>query len=125
MTDIANGGTARWQLWVSIGGAAFVLLSAISGLAFTAISAKQEVEELAARVMAVEELARADRAKLSAMDYKLVEVETQFRASDQIRNLMHANEMRNTAMLWSKAFGVTFPIDNAYYPTIAQERVAP
>ena len=52
---------------------------------------------------------------------KLVEVETQFRASDQLRNLMHANEMRIESVLWRKAFPeAPLPTDNAYYPTIAK-----
>lgn len=48
----------------------------------------------------------------------LREVETQFCAADQTRNLMHAYDMRVEALLWEKSFASRLPTDNAYYPTI-------
>ncbi len=56
---------------------------------------------------------------MSVIRRDLREIETQFRATDQIRNIMHANDMRVQAMLWKKSFGSEYPIDNAYYPTIS------
>lgn len=38
-------------------------------------------------------------------------------ASDTLRNQMHADELRDRAVLWKKVFGDTLPTDNAYYPT--------
>jgi len=61
------------------------------------------------------------RAQYGVIEAKLIEVETQFCASDVIRNLMHANDMRLAAMLWHKAFpDTTLPTDNAYYPKICR-----
>jgi hypothetical protein len=44
------------------------------------------------------------RAAQAAVSAKLVEVETQFCASDVMRNLTHAQDMRTTAVLWRQAF---------------------
>lgn len=62
---------------------------------------------------------RTEQTKLSAA---LTEIETQFCASDHVRNLMHANNMRMEAMLWHKAFGESMPTDNAYYPMICNRQ---
>lgn len=56
---------------------------------------------------------------------QLKEVETQFRASDQVRNLMHVDTLRIQSMLWRKAFGADYPTGNVYLPTIAQEHPQP
>lgn len=50
---------------------------------------------------------------------QLVEIETQFCASDSIRNLMHAADMRITSVMWTKVSpGSVMPTDNAFYPSI-------
>lgn len=48
----------------------------------------------------------------------LIEIETQFCASDIVRNLMHAEDVRKLSMLWQKEFQVQFPTDNTYYPVV-------
>jgi hypothetical protein len=48
----------------------------------------------------------------------LREIETQFCASDIIRNLMHANDLRTMSVLWVHTFKERYPTDNAYYPQI-------
>lgn len=53
----------------------------------------------------------------------LVEIETQFCAQDIVRNLMHANDLRNISILWEKQFGIAYPIGNAFYPTICNRPV--
>lgn len=59
---------------------------------------------------------RTDVAKVTAAE---AEIETQFCASDIVRNLMHATDMRVLSMLWSKALkDEHYPIENAYYPQI-------
>lgn len=65
------------------------------------------------------------RTKFGVLDASLVEIETQFCASDVIRNLMHATDLRLFAMLWHKAFPeVTLPTDNAFYPKICRNGAA-
>jgi hypothetical protein len=58
---------------------------------------------------------RADVVRLMA---DLREVETQFCASDTIRNLMHANDLRIYSLLWQKVYKFPYPTDNAYYPMV-------
>ena len=62
------------------------------------------------------------RESASAFRVSLAEIETQFCASDSTRNLMHANDLRNIAVLWEKEFDRPYPITNAYYPTICKGR---
>jgi hypothetical protein len=59
------------------------------------------------------------RQQFAVMEARLVEVETQFCASDIVRNLMHATDMRLISLLWRKAFPDTLlPTDNSYYPMV-------
>lgn len=51
------------------------------------------------------------------------EIETQFCAQDIVRNLMHANDLRTVSLLWEKTFGVKYPTDNTYYPTICNRPI--
>jgi hypothetical protein len=116
-----GNGTARWQLWVSLASVGLVLMGALMALYLTANKAADDAAKLTARMAIVESgVAKNDR-EIAGMMADLCEVETQFRADDQTRNLMHANEMRIDSMLWKRAFGSEYPTDNAYYPTIAQE----
>jgi hypothetical protein len=56
---------------------------------------------------------------------QLVEIETQFCASDSVRNLMHATDLRITSMLWGKVNpGQVLPTDNAFYPVICNRSAA-
>jgi hypothetical protein len=59
------------------------------------------------------------RGQIASINSALTEIETQFCASDVVRNLMHAHDMRIQAMLWGKThMNETLPTDNSYYPTI-------
>jgi hypothetical protein len=58
---------------------------------------------------------RVDTTQLKAGE---IEIETQFCASDIVRNMLHADDLRNQSMLWRKAFGDSLPTDNAFYPQI-------
>lgn len=51
----------------------------------------------------------------------LTEVETQFRASDQVRNLQDANQWRIISLIFEKSFKQKFPSDIQYYPNISQK----
>jgi hypothetical protein len=65
----------------------------------------------------------SDRASQAAIvNEKLVQVETQFCASDIVRNLMHANDLRALSIMWHEIFPKSqLPTDNAYYPTICNK----
>jgi hypothetical protein len=58
-------------------------------------------------------------AQIAQLRSALVEIETQFCASDSVRNLMHAQDLRYFAMLWHKVFRDSdLTTDQAYYPVI-------
>lgn len=84
---------------------------------------KSDRAQLGARLTVIESAfasGSADRrGKEESMRQKLVEVETQFCASDIVRNLMHAQNMRIESIMWSKLFSDThMPTDNAFYPKV-------
>jgi hypothetical protein len=58
---------------------------------------------------------RVDTTQLKAGE---IEIETQFCASDIVRNMLHAAELRVESILWKKVFGDSPPTDNAFYPQI-------
>lgn len=63
----------------------------------------------------------AIREQKSEFTQKLVEIETQFRASDQIRNIQMANQQRLNFLMWNKSNPDNlFPADSIYYPHISQ-----
>lgn len=72
--------------------------------------------------LAVLKTTMAERVGLAVMETRLVEVETQFRAADQIRNIQWAHTLRFDTLLWEKTFpGSRFPSDVAYYPQVARD----
>lgn len=60
---------------------------------------------------------QAEQARVKAA---MIEIETQFCAEDNTRNLTHANDLRLLAMLWKKGFGDDLPIGNAFYARIGR-----
>jgi len=62
---------------------------------------------------------QARNGQMQTIDSRLAEVETQFCASDIVRNLIHASDMRITSIIWHKTFpDSVMPTDNALYPQI-------
>jgi hypothetical protein len=60
--------------------------------------------------------------QVAIVNEKLVQVETQFCASDIVRNLMHANDLRVLSVMWHEIYPKSqFPTNNAYYPTICNK----
>jgi hypothetical protein len=120
MAEGNGNGTARWSAWAGIGTLALALIGSLFVLYATAIGAAKDVSALSTRVASLETEISAQRVEITTLQAKNVEIETQFRGADQARNLMHANDLRVQAMLWRKTFGIEYPIENSYYPTIAQ-----
>ena len=119
MTPPPNG-TARWQLWVSIGTAAIAVFGSIMVLYWTSMTSYNNTLDLARRVSALESVTQENRTSISVMRADMVEINTQLRASIDDRNIMHAWDMRVQSMLWEKSFkGSHLPTDNAVYPNIA------
>ena len=59
--------------------------------------------------------------ELASQRAALLEVETQFRAEDQIQNLHTANNQRFFSLLWQKTFGSPFP-EITYYPSVSDSK---
>jgi len=125
-----NGRWAKWQVFLTAFGGVTVVGAAIIGFLLqsgaTANTVSQQataISDMRAQIGALMGQQAQDHTELVAMREKLTEVETQFCASDIVRNLMHAADLRETAMLWHKTFGETLPTDNAYYPTICNRDV--
>lgn len=122
-----NGYAARWQLVVSViaiviavSGALFNMVININTLTNTASSLSTRVVALEANLAATQERRARLATEMAALQRNLVEVETQFCAEDALRNLMHANDLRDLSILWLKAMGSELPISNAYYPSIGK-----
>jgi hypothetical protein len=92
-------------------------------------ASRTDREQLNNRLRVLEATVQEDsaqrRSEAAAITQKLTEVETQFCASDIVRNLLHANELRLFSLLWAKIYpGEHMPTDNAYYPRVCN-RAAP
>lgn len=124
-----NGGGVRWQNIVSIAALGITVTGALISLVVQASSTSVQVAALTAQVnnmqtqqaLNVERL-NETRAHEVALQASLVEIETQFCASDMLRNLMHANDLRYFSILWQNIFKHTLPTDNAYYPMVCNRQ---
>lgn len=99
------------------------LETATAGSAQADASSRVDRAQLNERLRSMENLVPANaaerRSQFAVMNAKLVEIETQFCASDIVRNLLHANDMRIQSLLWAKSYpGDKMPTDNAFYPRI-------
>lgn len=81
------------------------------------------LEVLGKRVFVLEDKQNVIQDRLTKIEVSQNEIETQFCAQDIVRNLMHANDLRNLSLLWKKTFGTDYPISNSYYPTICNRRI--
>lgn len=125
----SNGGT-KWQVYVAIASLAVVLIGGLIALnvqvantAYSAATNQGAISVMQGRLDRIEERSSELHTMHAQMEIKLTEIETQFCASDIIRNLMHANELRVMAVLWAKAFPQQrIPTDNSYYPMVCNRQ---
>lgn len=127
MAEVQNGnGYASAGFWVSLAMVVFTVVGAIiwvGGIANEVAANGKAIEDQDRRVERLAaDLSRNDL-ETSGITRDLKEIETQFCASDIVRNLMHANDLRTVSLLWQKVYGVPFPTSNAYYPTICNRAV--
>jgi len=57
---------------------------------------------------------------LSIIAAAVVLITTLVCSADDMRNVIHASDLRITAVLWKKVFGEEYQISNAYYPKVCQ-----
>lgn len=99
MTDTATNGTNKW-----------------TGIVVAVLGAASVIGSMLAWIYSLQD-------RLTRIEVSLSEIETQFCAADITRNLMHANDLRNFAILYKKVYGEDYPIGNVYYPTICNRPV--
>ena len=100
------------------------IANAVTPVKATAASAAETVTTLAASHSALAHqvtdnmtIIATNRARIEAT---LIEIETQFRASDEFRNMQAAANSRQLATMWSKIFpDIPYPAA-VYYPHIAK-----
>lgn len=123
---VETNGAGRAGLYLSIGSSVLLMLGAIGSvfyIGFKVQANSDALDVLAKRWVLVEEKATILQDRLTKIEVSQNEIETQFCAQDIVRNLMHANDMRQLSQLWEKQFGTRYPTDNAFYPTICNRRV--
>lgn len=108
MSAEPNGKT-NWLL-------AFGAISAVAVLVAGAwVIIDQKVE------LAVLKTTKQDSIDLAVLQSRLVEIETQFRAEDQLMNVHLADEKRTFSLLWPRVFsGEQYPAQ-VYFPQIARD----
>jgi len=129
LDGIAAGGKFTWQtfgvifaMFVALsGGGAFFVNLATQPLSEAAKVSIKDRDELHQSTSVNSEKIAESNFKIERLQAALAEVETQFRASDQVRNIQFANQLRLDALMWEKIFGDRFPSDIQYYPQISQK----
>lgn len=115
-----TNGKAAWSTGASVFSALAVLIAG----GWVIIDLKVENAVLRATQNERAEIAglkEAATVKDSLLAAKLIEVETQFRAEDQLRNVQWADARRTMALLWEKTYGQQYPTGIQFYPNIAQD----
>ncbi len=122
----AGNGASKAGLYLSIGSSVLLLLGAVGSVFYIGfkVQASADALDLVGKRMAnIESSAASVNDRLTKIEVSQNEIETQFCAQDIVRNLMHANDLRNLSLLWEKEFGAPYPTNNSYYPTICNRRV--
>lgn len=133
MTEAASNGNgySRTNFYISVIGGVFAILVVIIGAIFWVSAIAQttqtnikSIEDLTERISSLESTVGSNGLKITTLQRNQNEIETQFCSNDIVRNLMHANDLREISLLWQKVYGTPFPTNNAYYPIICNRAVA-
>lgn len=101
-------------------GAVITFFSQIATMNAKEEQMQTQINALTSQLAVVSEKQNGVLQSLAADAVAKVEIETQLCAADAVRNLMHANDLRTTAIIWHKLFTIPLPTDNAYYPVICK-----
>jgi hypothetical protein len=124
MSRSANG-ASRFGLYLGIAASGLMLLGGIGTIFYVGFKVQSNsdiLESTIRRIDVIDTTLSITRDRLTKIEVSQNEIETQFCAQDIVRNLMHATDMRNLSILWEKQFGVPYPTNNSYYPTICNRR---
>ncbi len=131
----ATASRVNWNTLFAGGGVLLTIIGSIGWLAMQAVilPMKVQLDSMAGQLsqyqsghdksmMCERELTELKiKSATAASDLKFVEIETQFRAADQARNVQFATQQRTDAVLWEKTFpGSRYPSDALYYPNISK-----
>lgn len=129
--DAQNGQQRRWQLIISIIGAAAVLLGIfgsiisffvqIGTLSAASTTQADHIASLEKRLANANQQIGTLNIQATKQQSALVEIEVQFCATSHVMNLMHAFDIRTEALLWDKTFGATFPTAPVYLPVLCKQ----
>lgn len=111
----------RWGLYVSAVSALAIIVAAfiwVGTIANEVAQTEKEQEEMYRRLGKIEGNQSGSGLAIATLGRDEREIETQFCASDIVRNLMHANDQRDIALMWEKLYGQKYPTDNTFYPQI-------
>lgn len=126
-TTNGNGNYNRIGVYASVAVVLLAIVGAIlsvGGIANDVKGNRSYAEGLEKRVGVLEtRLAENDR-QTYILERDQREIETQFCASDIVRNLMHANDLRQVALLWKKVYGEEYPTDNSFYPQVCNRPIS-
>jgi hypothetical protein len=128
MASTAANGASRLGLWLSIAisaGLLFGMIGTVFYVGFRVQTTGDSLDLLIRRVSVMEDKFNLLQDRMTKIEVAQNEIETQFCAQDIVRNLMHANDLRNLSVLWEKQFGSPYPTNNAYYPMICNRRTKP
>ncbi len=95
-------------------------LHALEAVVPPVATVNNEVQNLKLNYAAVIDRLATIRSDQTQVKADLVEIETQFCGEDNLRNQIHAFDMRLAAMLWRKVFDTVLPTDNAFYAQIGK-----
>jgi ACT domain-containing protein len=117
--------TAKRQLWVTTAGLAVVLVGSLIGMYVKIDAADRSAQESAAQLKEVERRmdrlstqSDANRIDIASLKRDGLETETQLCAIEEMRNMMHVNDIRTTSVMWRKVYGSDYPAGTTYFPII-------
>lgn len=127
-TTSSGNGVGRIAMLLGMATSTVVIIGVIGSTFFVAFSTRSNSEALAMQsiqITAMQSRIEVLTRRVSSQELALNEVETQFCASDNLRNEMHARDLRDFAVVFEKVFGQKFPIENAFYARVCNRRSGP
>jgi hypothetical protein len=121
----ARGAVAKWELWLATGSLALVIAVQLIGVIIQINTLSNYVGQLQQqRIELVQKDANHEdrisilEGQVKVLQGQISQIQGQICTLDIARNLMHANDLRQTASIWEKVFNARLATDNSYYPTV-------
>lgn len=118
---LSTAATVMTGMWLIIG---LKIDNTVSPIEVKLASLGSRIEVASTQITSGDERINLLRLETTQIKSSEIEIETQFCASDIVRNLNHATDMRIASQLWKKTFNEILPTDNAYYPQICSRPIS-